>query len=73
MKKIIIITASFIAIITIGIFIYMKVRKSKDFEPLIKAKLQQVVKEASGSLYILNLDKIEIDVVGSTLKVHNAE
>ncbi len=73
MKKIIIITASVAAILLIGIFIYLKVRKSEDFEPLIKAKLQQVVKEASDSLYILNLDKIEIDVVGSKIKVHNAE
>lgn len=73
MKKPVIITISVIAILIVGALLYLKLRKSEDFEPLIKAKLQQVVKEASDSLYILNLDKIEIDVVGSTIKVHNAE
>lgn len=73
MKKPVIITISIIAILIVGALLYLKLRKSEDFEPLIKAKLQQVVKEASDSLYILNLDKIEIDVVGSTIKVHNAE
>jgi hypothetical protein len=73
LKKPVIITISVIAILIVGALLYLKLRKSEDFEPLIKAKLQQVVKEASDSLYILNLDKIEIDVVGSTIKVHNAE
>lgn len=73
MKKAIVITLSIIAVLIIGAFLYLKVRKSKDFEPLIKAKLQQLVKEASDSLYVLNIDKIEVDVVGSNAKVMNAE
>lgn len=73
MKKAIIITLSVIAVLIIGAFFYLKVRKSKDFEPLIKARLQQLVKDASDSLYILNIGKIEIDVVGSEAKVLNAE
>lgn len=55
-----------------GLFLYLKLRKSQDFEPLIKAKLRQLVKEGSDSLYVLDIDKIEVDVVGSTVKVHHA-
>ncbi len=73
MKKIIIIIVSVIALLIVGAFLYLKIRKSKDFEPLIKAKLQQLVRDASDSLYVLNIDKIEIDVVDSKVKVHNAE
>ena len=72
MKKIIIIVVSIIAVLIIGAFFYLKIRKSKDFEPLIKAKLQELVKDASDSLYVLNIDKIEVDIVGSKAKVHNA-
>jgi hypothetical protein len=73
LKKIIIISLSVIAVLIIGSFFYLKYRKSKDFEPLIKAKLQQLVRDASDSLYVLGIDKIEVDVVGSQAKVHNAE
>ncbi len=73
MKKTIIITISIIAVLIVGAFLYLKVRKSKDFEPLIKAKLQELVKQASDGLYVLNIDKIEVDVVGSKAKVLNAE
>jgi len=72
LKKNLIIAFSVIAMLAIGIFFYLKIRKSKDFEPLIKAKLQQLVKEGSDSLYVLDMDKIEVDVVNSTIKVHNA-
>jgi len=72
LKKIIIIVITVIVLLVIGAYFYLKVRKSKDFEPLIKAKLQQLVKDGSDSLYVLDMDKIEVDVVGSTLKVHNA-
>ncbi|MEP6682714.1 MAG: hypothetical protein ABJA35_05610 [Parafilimonas sp.] len=64
---------SIIAVIIIGSFLYLKLRKSKDFEPLIITKLQQLVKDASNGLYVLNIDKIEVDVIGSTVKVHNAQ
>lgn len=57
----------------IGGFFYLKYRKSQDFEPLIKARLQQLVRDASDSLYVLDIDKIEVDVVGSKAKVHKAE
>ncbi|MEP6464845.1 MAG: hypothetical protein ABJB05_01005 [Parafilimonas sp.] len=40
---------------------------------MIKAKLQQLVKDGSNGLYVLNLDKIEVDVIDSKVKVHNAE
>jgi len=72
LKKVIIVAVSIIAILIIGGYFYLKIRKSKDFEPLIKAKLQQLVRDASDSLYVLNIDKIEVDVVGAKLKVHNA-
>ncbi len=71
MKKLWIIL-SIIAVIVIGAFFYLKFRKSKDFEPLIKAKLQELVKDGSNGLYVLDIDKIEIDVIGSKLTVHNA-
>ncbi len=67
------IVISIIAILIAGGFFYLKIRKSKDFEPLIKAKLQQLVKDGSNGLYVLSIDKIEVDVVGSKVRVHNAQ
>ena len=61
-----------IAVLVIGGYFYLHIRKSKDFEPLLKAKLQQLVRDASDSLYVLNIDKIEVDIFKSTAKVHNA-
>jgi hypothetical protein len=72
LKKAILITVAVIAILIIGGYFYLHIRKSKDFEPLLKAKLQQLVRDASDSLYVLNIDKIEVDVFNSTAKVHNA-
>ena len=66
------ITIAAIAVLIIGGYFYLKIRKSKDFEPLLKAKLQQLVRDASDSLYVLNIDKIEVDIFKSTAKVHNA-
>jgi hypothetical protein len=66
------ITITAIAVLIIGGYFYLKIRKSKDFEPLLKAKLQQLVRDASDSLYLLNIDRIEVDVFHSTAKVHNA-
>ncbi|MEO8711992.1 MAG: hypothetical protein ABI405_07720, partial [Parafilimonas sp.] len=71
MKKIWIIV-SIIAALLICAFLYLKIRKSKDFEPLIKAKLQQLVKDASDSLYVLKMDKIEVDVLNSKAVISNA-
>jgi hypothetical protein len=72
LKKAILIIISAIIVLIVGGYLYLKIRKSKDFEPLIKAKLQQLVRDASDSLYVLNMDKIEVDVVGAKVKVHNA-
>jgi len=71
-KKLRIVFLVFILLIA-GVFLYLKFRKSKDFEPLIKAKLQALVKDASNGLYVLNIDKIDVDIVDSKIKVHNAE
>ena len=69
-KWIIILTTIFVLVA--GVFFYIKFRGSKDFEPVIKEKLQQIVKEASDSLYILDVDKINVDVVNSQVIVINA-
>lgn len=73
MKKILWIAGISILAIAAGIVIYLSTRKSKDFEPLIKDKLQQLVKNGSDSLYRLTLDRIEIDVINSTVTVINAQ
>ncbi len=71
MKKIGI-TVSFAAILLMGGLIYLKHRKSTDFESLIKAKLQQLVKEGSNGLYVLKMEKIEVDILKSKVVVHDA-
>lgn len=72
MRKKWIILASSILVIIAGVFIYLKYRGSADFEPLIKEKLQQVVKEGSDSLYNLDIDRIRIDVIHSQVTIENA-
>ena len=64
---------SLIIVLIIGAYFYLRVRKSTDFEPLIKAKLQQLVSDGSNGLYVLNMDKIEVDVLKSKVTVHNAQ
>jgi hypothetical protein len=66
-----IILISSIIIVSVA-FLYLKFRGSTDFEPLIKQKLQQLVKEGSDSLYTLDIDRIKIDVVKSQVVVINA-
>lgn len=73
MKKVIWIAGISVLVIAAGIIIYLSTRKSKDFEPLIKNKLQELVRNGSDSLYHLSLDKIEIDVINSTVTVINAQ
>ena len=83
MKKLIIIAGIILLIVCAG-FLYFKkdVLKTRDFKPdnskatsildlrpSIIAKLQQVVKDASGGLYILSIDKLEPDVLSSKLDV----
>ena len=58
-------------IVFCGVFFYLKSRKSEDFEPLIKAKLQQLVNDGSDGLYVLDLDSVEVDVLNSRATVHN--
>lgn len=72
-KKAILITGIVLLGIIITVFIYLSVRKSNDFESLIKAKLQQVVRDASDSLYSLQMDKVVIDVVNSKISLQNAK
>jgi hypothetical protein len=72
LKKAILIIVAVIVVLIIGGYFYLHIRKSKDFESLLKAKLQQLVRDASDSLYVLNIDKIEVDIFNSTAKVHNA-
>jgi hypothetical protein len=59
-------------IIIIAVFVYFKLRGTKDFEPLIKEKLQQLVLEGSDSLYRLDIDKIEVDISDAHIIVKNA-
>lgn len=50
-------------------FFYLKFRKSGDFEPMIKAKLIDLVHKGSNGLYSLNIDDLEIDVLNSSTTV----
>jgi len=50
-------------------FFYLKVRKSEDFESIIKAKLIDLVQKGSNGLYILSIRELEIDVLQSTATV----
>ena len=49
-----------------------KEKNMLDLRPAIIAKLQQLVKDGSNGLYILNIDKINPDVINSKLDVVNA-
>lgn len=83
MKKLIIITGFTLLTACAG-FLYFKkdVLRARDFKPdsskatslldlrpSIIAKLQQLVKDASGGLYILSIEKLEPDVLSSKLDV----
>lgn len=58
------------ALIT-GAFVYLKVRKSDDFEPQIKAKLAKLVSDGSNGLYKLDMDHIEIDITAASVTAKN--
>lgn len=73
MKKVLWIAGITVLAIAAGVIIYLSTRKSKDFEPLIKSKLEELVRNGSDSLYRLQLDKVEIDVINSTVTVVNAQ
>src|SRR6476659_6594909 len=86
MKKIYIILLGIILIVAGGyIYIRFSFLKAKDFKPnkaaakspidlrpSIIAKLQQLVKDGSGGLYKLNIEKVEPHVLTSTFDVTNA-
>ncbi len=57
--------------LAMAVFLYLFFRKSADFEPLIKDKLMQLVAKASDGLYILKVDRIEIDVLHSSVTAVN--
>ncbi|MDQ6755757.1 MAG: hypothetical protein M3004_02370, partial [Bacteroidota bacterium] len=86
MRKIIIVVI-ILLVLSLGGYLYIRfhVLKTNDFKPdetkeknivdlrpSIIAKLQQLVKEGSNGLYILSIDKIEPDVLGSKVSVANA-
>ncbi|MES1215914.1 MAG: hypothetical protein ABUT20_10380 [Bacteroidota bacterium] len=93
MKKVIIISVVILLIISGGYyFIRYGLLRSKDFKadnskatslldlrPSLIAKLQQLVKDGSGGLYVLSIDQIEpdllaskLDVIGGTFSVDSA-
>jgi hypothetical protein len=72
MKKIWMIIAGTVLVLVAGILVYLKTRKLDDFEPLVKRKLAALVSDASDSLYRLQFDKIEIDVLASRILLVNA-
>lgn len=61
-----------VVIIISGALLYLKFRSSTDFEPLIKEKLQQLVKEGSNGLYKLDVERISVDVLDEQIVVLNA-
>ncbi len=72
MKKIAIIGIG-VAVLIAGGLLYLKYRGSQDFEPLIKSKLQQLVKDGSNGLYQLEFDSISVDVIESKVYLFNAQ
>jgi hypothetical protein len=84
MKRKIIIVLSLVLLVFAGCFIYLKYFLLKardvkpdnskamsiiDLRPSIIAKLQQLVKDGSNGSYILSIEKINPDIVASTLDV----
>lgn len=69
--KWIIIPAVSLAILISGVYIYLKFRKSRDFEPLIKARLASLVSDVSKGLYQLDMEHIEIDITSSYVIARN--
>lgn len=86
MKKVYIII-SIVALLIIAGYLYLRfgILKTKDFKPdalkassvldlrpAIIAKLQQLVKDGSGGLYNLSIDKLEPNISEATLDIENA-
>ena len=64
MKKILI-ACSILIVLATGVFYYLKSKRLTDFEPLMKQKLQQLVKDGSRGLYDISIGKVDIDVLQS--------
>src|SRR5215510_12336102 len=73
MSKKMVIGVAIVFFLAAGVILYLKSRKSADFEPLIKAKLQELVKDGSNGLYSLQMDKIQVDVLKSSIIAVNAK
>jgi hypothetical protein len=56
-------------VLGIAAFFYLKLRKSEDFEHIIKAKLIDLVQRGSNGLYVLSIRDLEIDILQSTATV----
>ncbi len=57
--------------IAIGAYLYLRIRKTDDFEPQVKAKLAEMVSAASNGLYQLDMEHIEIDVTAGAVIAKN--
>jgi len=70
MKRILLISG-IVLIAAVGVLVYLHHRKLNDFEPLIKNKLQSLVRNISDSLYKIEFDSLEADVLESKLTIWN--
>ncbi|WP_153800528.1 hypothetical protein [Foetidibacter luteolus] len=69
MKKKLLIATVVLAAIGTALYFYLKSKRLTDFEPMIKEKIQSVVKEGSKGLYNISIGKIDIDVIGSKVNL----
>lgn len=60
-----------LAVIAVAAFLYLRYRKSNDFDGLVKEKLTSLVHKASNGLYKLSMEDIEIDLLKSTITANN--
>jgi uncharacterized protein YxeA len=70
MKRILLISG-IVVVAIIGILVYLHHRKLNDFESLIKSKLQSLVRNMSDSLYRIEFDSLDADVLESKLTIWN--
>jgi hypothetical protein len=72
MKKYLIIIPLVLLALAAAVFIYLKDRKLKDFEPVIIDKLAELVREGTNGLYRLEIGSLEVDLIGSRISLVNA-
>src|SRR3954467_13310042 len=87
MRRIFLVVFSFLLLSIIAVYLYIrynylnakdfkpdqsKARNIVDLRPAIIAKLQQLVKDGSDGLYTLTIDKLDADILASTVDVKNA-